>query len=55
MEKDPALVLQAVPLSDTAVKPRIDKTVANIEEQLCEALQKTSFSLQLDETTTLHY
>lgn len=52
MEKDPAPVLQAVPLSDTTVKRRIDEMGANIEEQLCEVLQKTSFSLQLDETTT---
>ena len=49
MEKDPAPALQAIPLSDTTVKRRIG---ANIEEQLCEVLQKTFFSIQLDETTT---
>ena len=27
----------------------------NIEDQLCEILQNTSFNLQLDETTTLEY
>ena len=52
MEKDPAPVLQAIPLSDTTVKRRIDEMGANIEEQLCEVLQKTFFSIQLDETTT---
>ena len=51
MEKDPAPVLQAIPLSDHTVKQRIDKMGANIEEQLCEVLQKTFFSIQLDETT----
>ena len=52
MEKDPAPVLQAIPLSDTTVKRRIDEMGANIEEQLCEVLQKTFFCIQLDETTT---
>ena len=32
MEKDPAPVLQAIPLSDTIVKRRIDEMGANIEE-----------------------
>ena len=40
MEKDSAPVLQAIPLSDTTVKRRIDEMGANIEEQLCEVLQK---------------
>ena len=52
MEKDPTPVLQAVPLSDSTVKRRIDEMGANIEEKLCEVLRKTTFSLQLDETTT---
>ena len=52
MEKDPAPVLQAIPLSDTTVKRRIDEMGANIEEQLCEVLQKTFFSILLDKTTT---
>ena len=38
MEKNPTPVLQAVPLSDTTVKSRIDKMGANIEEKLCEML-----------------
>ena len=52
MEKDSAPVLQAIPLSDTTVKRRIDEMGANIEEQLCEVLQKTFIGIQLDETTT---
>ena len=52
MEKDPVPVLQAVRLSDTAIKLRIDEMDANIEEQLCVVLRKTSFSFELDKTTT---
>ena len=52
MERDPAPVLRTVPLSDTTVKRRIDEMGTNIEDQLCEILRNTSFSLQLDETTT---
>ena len=54
MERDPEPVLQTVPLSDTTVKRRIDKMDTNIEDQLFEILRNTSFSLQLDETTTSH-
>ena len=49
---DPALVLRAVPLSDTTVKRRINEMGANIEDQLCEILRSTFFTLQLDKTTT---
>ena len=52
MERDPESVLRTVPLSDTTVKRRIDEMGTNIEDQLCEILRNTSFSLQLDETTT---
>ena len=52
MEKDPTPVLRAVPLSDTTVTRRINEMGTNIEDQLCEILRNTSFSLQLDETTT---
>ena len=54
MERNPAPIVQAVPLSDkpTTVKRRIDEMNENTEEQLCEVLRKTSFSVQLDETTT---
>ena len=51
-EKDPALVLRTVPLSDTTVKRRINEMGANIEDQLCEILRSTFFTLQLDKTTT---
>ena len=52
MESDPAHVLQTVPLSDTTLKQRIDEMGTNIEDQLCGILRNTSFSLQLDKTTT---
>ena len=52
MERDPAPVLRTVPLSDTTVKQQINKMGTNNEDQLCEILQNTSFSLRLDETTT---
>ena len=52
IEKDPTPVLRAVPLSDTTVTRRINEMGTNIEDQLCEILRNTSFSLQLDETTT---
>ena len=52
MERDPAPVLRTVPLSDIAIKRRIYEMGSNIEDKLCEILQNTSFSLQLDETTT---
>ena len=52
MERDPAPVLQTVPLNNTTVKRRIDEMSTNIEDQLCEILQNTFFTLQLDEITT---
>ena len=45
MEKDAIAVLHAAALSDTTVKRRSDEMGANIEEQLSEVSQKTSFSL----------
>ena len=52
MQRDLEPALRTVPLGDTTVKRRIDKMGTNIEDQLCEILRNTSFSLQLDETTT---
>ena len=52
MEKDPAPVIRTVPLSDTTVKGRIHEMGTNIEDQLCEILRNTSFSSQLNDTTT---
>ena len=52
MEKNPAPVLLAVPLSYAKVKQRADEMGEYSEEQLCQVLQKISFSLQLHATTT---
>ena len=52
MERDPAPIVQAIPLSVTTVKRRVDEMSENTEEQHCEVLRKTSFSVQLHETTT---
>ena len=54
MEKDPIAILQAVALIDTTVKQGSDEMGANIEEQLSEVSQKASFSLLLDETTSVN-
>ena len=35
IKRDPAPVLQTVPLSDTTVKKRINEMDTNIEDQLC--------------------
>ena len=52
MERDPVRVLLTVPLSDTKVKRRIDKMNTNCEDQLCEILRNSSFSLQLDSSSS---
>lgn len=44
-------VVGLIPLSNSSVSRRIDEMAANVEEQLCTALQKTEFSIQLDEST----
>ena len=44
MEKDPASVLRTDPLSDTAVKRRINEMGTNIEDQPREIVRTTSFS-----------
>ena len=51
MEKNPAPVLLAVPLSDAKVKRRVDEMGEYSEEQFCQVLQKISFSLQLHAST----
>ena len=47
MERDPAPVPRTVPLSDNTVKRRSDEMGSNIEDQHCEILRNTSFSLLL--------
>ena len=52
MEKNPAPLLQAVPMRYNTVKRRINEIGANIKEQLYKVFQTPSFSLELVETTT---
>ena len=43
-------IIRAVPLSNSSVRRRIDEIGANIEDQLCNILTATQFSLQLNES-----
>lgn len=43
--------LKTLPLSDTTVSRRIDEMAINVESKLVTILQRTSFSIQLDEST----
>lgn len=51
-ERDPKQVLKSIPLSNNTVAHRINKMGADTEEQLCDILRDSPFSLQLDKTTT---
>ena len=51
LNQDPTEVLSAVPLSNDTVTRRIDEMGQNVEMQLCEELETTHFSIQLDEST----
>lgn len=44
-------ILKRIPLSNNTVQRRIDEMSDNIESFLCNYLQTTHFSIQLDETT----
>lgn len=52
MERDPAPVLKAIPLSNDSVARRVKEMALDTEEQLCATLRENRFSIQLDETTT---
>ena len=44
-------VIKKIPLSNSTVQRRIDEMSSNIENFLCDYLQNTHFSIQLDEST----
>ena len=52
MQRDPAPVTKAIPLSNDSVARRIWEMSTDTEEQLCAKLRGCPFSVQLDETTT---
>ncbi|XP_026331329.1 SCAN domain-containing protein 3-like [Hyposmocoma kahamanoa] len=51
LHKSPFDVLKRIPLSNNTVQRRIDEMSSDIESFLCDHLQKTHFSIQLDEST----
>lgn len=50
MNMNPNSTIQAVPLSNSTVRRRIDEMARDIEERLVDSLRTHKFSLQLDET-----
>ncbi|GBP17923.1 SCAN domain-containing protein 3 [Eumeta japonica] len=51
LHKSPFDVLKRIPLSNNTVKRRVDEMSSDIESFLCNHLQKTHFSIQLDESS----
>ncbi|XP_055924696.1 zinc finger BED domain-containing protein 5-like [Argiope bruennichi] len=51
LHKPPFDVLKRIPLSNNIVQRRIDEMSCDIESFLCNYLQTTRFSIQLDEST----
>ncbi|XP_055943491.1 zinc finger BED domain-containing protein 5-like [Argiope bruennichi] len=51
LHKPPFDVLKRIPLSNNTVQRRIDEMSCDIESFLCNYLQTTHFSIQLDEST----
>ncbi|KAF8789835.1 Protein FAM200B like protein [Argiope bruennichi] len=51
LHKPPFDVLKRIPLSNNTVQRRIDEMSSDIESFLCNYLQTTHFSIQLDEST----
>ena len=50
--QDPTSVIQTIPLSNDSVARRINEMGSNVENQICDILKTSTFSLQLDETST---
>ena len=51
MHTDGRSVIQSIPLSNDTVARRINMMASAIEEEICNILKKTEFSLQIDEST----
>ena len=51
MHTDGRRVIQSIPLSNDTVARRINMMASTIEEEICNILKKTEFSLQIDEST----
>lgn len=51
LHKSPFDILKRIPLSNNTVQRRIDEMSSDIESFLCNYLQTTHFSIQLDEAT----
>ncbi|CAH1977757.1 unnamed protein product [Acanthoscelides obtectus] len=51
LHKPASDIVKRIPLSNNTVERRIDETSSDIESFLCNYLQTTHFSIQLDEST----
>lgn len=51
---NPNNIISSIPLSNDTVSRRINEMANDVQVQLCEALQNTEFTLQLDESTVRH-
>uniref|UniRef100_A0A5S6Q3Q7 DUF4371 domain-containing protein n=1 Tax=Trichuris muris TaxID=70415 RepID=A0A5S6Q3Q7_TRIMR len=49
LHKPAAEIIRKLPLSNSTVQRRLDEMAADVEDQLCNFLRTTKFSLQLDE------
>ena len=53
LNRDPTSVIQSIALSNDSVARRINEMGGNVENQTCDILKTSTFSLQLDETSPL--